>query len=87
MAEILSYGGWDLDEFFATGISDTRQVMGWVEETGCPAERGSALDFGCGVGRVTQALGDHFEHVTGVDIPPAMLELARQYNRHGERCH
>ncbi|HWQ56195.1 MAG TPA: methyltransferase domain-containing protein [Bryobacteraceae bacterium] len=79
-------GGWNLDEFFATGMVDARRAMEWVDETGCPAARNTALDFGCGVGRVTQALGDYFEHVTGVDIAPAMLDLARQYNRRGERC-
>src|SRR4051812_46865197 len=46
---------------------------------------GRALDFGCGVGRLTQALARHFTHVTGIDISEQMLDLARQYNRHGER--
>jgi len=57
-----------------------------VERWGVPQRRGRVLDFGCGVGRLTQALGDHFERATGVDISPTMLELARKYNRHGERC-
>jgi ubiquinone/menaquinone biosynthesis C-methylase UbiE len=46
----------------------------------------TALDFGCGVGRVTQALATHFEHVRGVDISPAMIQHARNYNRRGDRC-
>jgi ubiquinone/menaquinone biosynthesis C-methylase UbiE len=49
--------------------------------------RGRALDFGCGVGRLTQALAAHFDHVTGVDVSATMLELARQHNRTGERVH
>jgi len=43
------------------------------------------LDFGCGVGRLTQALAEHFERVVGVDISPAMIEGARRYNRKGDR--
>jgi SAM-dependent methyltransferase len=51
-----------------------------------PASRRSALDFGCGIGRLTQALAGHFEQVYGVDISPKMIELARQHNRRGARC-
>ena len=47
--------------------------------------RGRALDFGCGVGRLTQALALHFDAVTGVDISGPMLEHARAHNRLGER--
>jgi ubiquinone/menaquinone biosynthesis C-methylase UbiE len=38
------------------------------------------------VGRVTQALAEYFDEVTGVDIAPAMLERARRCNRRGDRC-
>jgi ubiquinone/menaquinone biosynthesis C-methylase UbiE len=44
------------------------------------------MDFGCGVGRLTQALCDKFDQVTGVDISSSMIERARSYNRHGEAC-
>jgi 2-polyprenyl-3-methyl-5-hydroxy-6-metoxy-1,4-benzoquinol methylase len=47
--------------------------------------RNRALDFGCAVGRLTQALADHFAHVVGVDIAQAMVDQARAYNRHGAR--
>ncbi|OLE97248.1 MAG: hypothetical protein AUG75_10580, partial [Cyanobacteria bacterium 13_1_20CM_4_61_6] len=43
--------------------------------------RGSALDFGCGVGRLTQALAPHFDRVVGVDISPNMIQLATDVNR------
>ncbi len=49
-------------------------------------QRGRALDFGCGVGRVTQALAPYFDKVDGVDIAPSMIRLANQHNHHGERC-
>jgi ubiquinone/menaquinone biosynthesis C-methylase UbiE len=44
------------------------------------------LDFGCGAGRISQALARHFDRVIGVDIAPSMIALANQHNRHGERC-
>jgi 2-polyprenyl-3-methyl-5-hydroxy-6-metoxy-1,4-benzoquinol methylase len=39
----------------------------------------SALDFGCGVGRLTFALARRCRTVTGVDISPGMLEKAREH--------
>jgi SAM-dependent methyltransferase len=77
---------WDPDEFFATGRHEIEAVMRGIEGLGYPAVRGRALDFGCGIGRNTQALADWFEHVTGVDISHAMLDLAQQHNRAPARC-
>lgn len=48
--------------------------------------RQSALDFGCGVGRLTQALCEHFFSCQGVDIAPSMIEQANRLNQHGHRC-
>lgn len=76
---------WEVDEFFASGRREIEAVLAEVRGR-CPGlRRGRALDFGCGVGRLTQALADHFERVTGVDIAEEMLALARRYNRKGER--
>ncbi len=44
---------------------------------GVCADRTAALDFGCGVGRLTAALSKHFTTVTGVDISQPMLDRAR----------
>ncbi|MGA3018008.1 MAG: methyltransferase domain-containing protein [Bryobacteraceae bacterium] len=80
------HGGWDAEQFFSTGRDEIASAMQYAESLGLPAGRGHALDFGCGAGRLTQALAGYFDRVTGVDISPAMIELARQYNRAGERC-
>jgi len=40
-----------------------------------------ALDFGCGVGRLTLALAQRCDAVVGVDISPAMLDEARNNAR------
>jgi SAM-dependent methyltransferase len=72
---------WDAEEFFNTGRTEISELMQRVS-----VARRRVLDFGCGVGRLTQALAAEFDEACGVDIAPSMIELAVQYNRHGERC-
>lgn len=78
---------WHLGEFFATGEHEIQDLMNDVEALGVEIDHSSALDFGCGVGRLTQALADRFETVWGVDIAPSMIELAERYDRHPSTCH
>ena len=47
---------WDEDEFFATGVEVVAEVMAGLDGLGIVVSRRRALDFGCGVGRLTQAL-------------------------------
>ena len=77
---------WDPDEFFETGKQETKEVMQYVAKLGLLQQRGRALDFGCGAGRLTQALATYFESVVGIDIAPSMVKLAKRYNRFGARC-
>lgn len=79
-------GNWDRVEFFKTGESEISQVIEDIRLLGINIPRHKALDFGCGVGRLTQALCQHFEQCCGVDIAPSMIELARQFNKYGDRC-
>jgi SAM-dependent methyltransferase len=79
-------GKWDPAEFFESGRHEIAHTMRLAQTLGLPARRETALDFGCGVGRLTQALCAWFERCCGVDIAPSMLELARRYNRHGDKC-
>jgi 2-polyprenyl-3-methyl-5-hydroxy-6-metoxy-1,4-benzoquinol methylase len=77
---------WDPKDFFATGEQEIDQyVIEYLKARGIPLARGAALDFGCGVGRLTQGLARHFEEVHGVDISPSMVEHARRFNRHGQK--
>jgi 2-polyprenyl-3-methyl-5-hydroxy-6-metoxy-1,4-benzoquinol methylase len=78
-------GKWDPEEFFATGRRLIAEVMALADELRLPVARADALDFGCGAGRLTQALAEHFESVVGVDIAASMVETARGYNQH-ENC-
>ena len=77
---------WQIDEFFRTGRANVSAQLEHLQRV-LPDWRphGQALDFGCGVGRLTQALADHFDRVTGVDISVDMLKLAREHNRAPDR--
>lgn len=80
-------GKWDIHEFFATGKREIGAAMEHTKSLAINVPRRKALDFGCGVGRLTQALAHYFDEVYGVDIAPSMIELAKKYNRHGDKCH
>jgi ubiquinone/menaquinone biosynthesis C-methylase UbiE len=78
--------GWKTDEFFQTGRDEIAQILAHVDRLGLSRPTRRALDFGCGVGRLTQALCEQVGVACGVDIAPSMVEQARQHNRHGARC-
>ena len=80
------YGGWDPAEFFASGQVEIDKTMRYIDSLGVSLRRGRALDFGCGVGRLTQALCGYFDECYGVDIAASMIEHARRFNRHGGQC-
>ncbi len=77
---------WRLDEFFETGVREIDALFEYIGALGVEDRKGRALDFGCGVGRLTQALARSFDRVDGVDIAPSMIARAREYNRRGDRC-
>jgi SAM-dependent methyltransferase len=77
---------WDLDEFLRTGVDEIDALLVWLQKLGVAVRAGRALDFGCGVGRVTQALARTFAECDGVDIAPSMIERANELNRFGDRC-
>jgi SAM-dependent methyltransferase len=77
---------WEIDEFFRSGILEIEAVLHHARELGLPVHRRRALDFGCGAGRLTQAMAAHFERCDGVDISTSMLRHARQLNRYPDRC-
>jgi SAM-dependent methyltransferase len=78
-------GRWDPEEFFARGREEIDRVLAYLAQRDLSVARGAAFDFGCGAGRLSQALGDHFATVVGVDISSSMVDVARGYNRHGDR--
>lgn len=80
------FGRWDVKEFFETGEAEIRQLLSVAERLGYPAARTQALDFGCGVGRLTRALAAHFHECTGVDISRHMVAKARELSESIANC-
>jgi SAM-dependent methyltransferase len=76
---------WDLERFFQSGVDEIFLILHQLRSRGISVPRRRALDFGCGVGRLSQALAAHFARIDGVDLSFAMIELARSLNSHGER--
>jgi len=77
---------WNVDEFFKTGIDEISGVMDYLKTLNIIFYTKKALDFGCGVGRLTQALAFYFDEVYGIDIAPSMIELAKKFNKYSDRC-
>lgn len=79
-------GRWDLAEFLQTGRHEVDNLLGLLAHHEIAVDRKLALDFGCGVGRVTQVLCRYFDTVHGVDISPRMIDTAKKLNTYGPRC-
>ncbi|HSY54338.1 MAG TPA: class I SAM-dependent methyltransferase [Opitutaceae bacterium] len=77
-------GKWEPEDFFATGVAEIESLLRHAERCRPGLARRDALDFGCGVGRLTQALAGRFERVTGIDISEEMLRLARRHDQHAD---
>ncbi|MCT2581859.1 methyltransferase domain-containing protein [Actinophytocola gossypii] len=71
-------------EFFATGRTEVREMLRLLEDRG-HRPGGHAVDFGCGVGRLSFALAEHVDEVTGVDVARSMLDEAVTNNPFGDR--
>lgn len=76
---------WEIGRFFASGEREVRFLLRDLSAAGIDVSRGDALDFGCGIGRLTQALSHHFDRVVGIDIAPTMIALAEDLNPSPER--
>lgn len=78
---------WDPSEFYKTGAREVETVLSYIKSLGIsPDFNGSALDFGCGAGRLTQALAARFCGAVGIDISEKMITLAREYNQFPDSC-
>jgi SAM-dependent methyltransferase len=79
---------WSREELFETGREEMDIVLDCVQSLGLELDWESpALDFGCGVGRLTRAMASRFVECWGVDISPTMIRLAEEYNRDLPHCH
>ncbi|MBP6183876.1 MAG: class I SAM-dependent methyltransferase [Saprospiraceae bacterium] len=79
-------GKWDKESFFETGRKEINRTIRYLQLKSIQIPKGRALDFGCGIGRLTQALAPHFNQVYGVDIAPTMIEMAVSHNQYADKC-
>jgi 2-polyprenyl-3-methyl-5-hydroxy-6-metoxy-1,4-benzoquinol methylase len=69
---------WSREEFYETGRQDVTALMSHIEALGLSSKRQRALDFGCGLGRLTKWLPLYCADVIGIDIAESMIEQARR---------
>lgn len=79
-------GGWELTEFFATGEAEISEMLKVADDLGEPVRRERALDFGCGVGRLSRPLAERFRECVALDISEGMVKLARELNEDRPNC-
>lgn len=79
-------GRWEIPDFLASGQAEIAGALALLDRLGLCRSRETALDFGCGAGRLTGALADRFASVTGVDISAPMLDRARALHGANGRC-
>ena len=82
---------WDVDEFFASGREEIAQALSHLSDLGVKINKGRAMDFGCGVGRLTQALcpGAVSELGSGRDLERfgnAFRQLDRRNSKYDGNC-
>jgi 2-polyprenyl-3-methyl-5-hydroxy-6-metoxy-1,4-benzoquinol methylase len=61
LARFDAAGGWTEAEFFLEGEKEVSRVLERCAARGIALRYGRALDFGCGMGRLTRALASRFE--------------------------
>jgi SAM-dependent methyltransferase len=70
----LDYDVPDMDRFLATGRVVVQHALDEAPVT--PMRTGTAVEIGCGLGRICLALSERFDHVIGYDISAEMLRQA-----------
>lgn len=85
----VAFGGRDQDEesFLQTAADVLRLLEGELKRLPQSASRGSALEIGCGPGRLMKPLSRYFREIHGVDVSDEMIRLARQRLRDFPNAH
>jgi SAM-dependent methyltransferase len=71
-----SHDAADPDTYWRSGERDWGLVMAVANRAVLPA-RASAIEIGCGLGRLTRLAAADFDRVIGLDVSPEMLKQAR----------
>ena len=62
--------------FYESGEANIAQIMDRIASLGFEVNFDRALDFGCGMGRLTSALDTRFKETLGLDISETMIDIA-----------
>jgi ubiquinone/menaquinone biosynthesis C-methylase UbiE len=80
IGNILTIPGITEEEFFERGRMEIDALLAHLAKLDVGQHRrGKAIDFGCGIGRLTVALAEHYQTVIGVDISQEMIARARTH--------
>ena len=86
MSAVLSYKNhWDYDKFIQTGERDVEGKLCYLSSK-VSTQFKRILDFGCGIGRISQAFAARGYSVTGIDISNEMIKLAQRLNKYPKKC-
>jgi SAM-dependent methyltransferase len=77
--KFLNPDGRGLEDFFASGEREIERLLRVIRERFGDFRPSSALDFGCGVGRLLIPMAKTVSRAVGVDVADRMLELARAH--------
>jgi len=75
---------WGSAEFFKSGEIEISNVFFELNQLKILISFNTAVDFGCGVGRLSRALATRFDKVVGVDVSSSMLSEAMRANKHAK---
>lgn len=71
-----SHDATDADTYWRSGERDWGLLLAVASKAGLPA-RGTVIEIGCGLGRLTRIAAADFDRVIGLDVSPEMLRQAR----------
>jgi 2-polyprenyl-6-hydroxyphenyl methylase/3-demethylubiquinone-9 3-methyltransferase len=74
--DALAHEFWDPRSAFRPLHALNPQRVAYVAQRSALSQR-RVLDIGCGGGLLTESLARHGAHVSGIDLAPAMIEVAR----------
>lgn len=79
-------GSWTEEEFYDSGRSDWADFLShWRHYE--PDVGGTCLEIGCGAGRITHVLAEHFDAVESLDVSEHMIDRARAHSPSNVRFH
>jgi len=65
-----------LDQFWESGRAAVRQILVNHKDRFGEFQPKSAIDYGCGVGRLTRAIAEQVDRAIGIDVAQGMIDEA-----------